>query len=77
MKKDQLEALKAKCGAILTINGLKPASKSGARAIYFFWQGALSALGDDATNAYVIICLATGRHVELATLPAQEAQPQV
>ncbi len=65
------QRLKVACGSFLEGNGLKLPNKGACNAVHSFWYGALVAL-DEPTNAWVTICLLSGRHDELVTVPAKE-----
>jgi hypothetical protein len=64
MNSTTLARLKRQCGSFVATNNLNPKTKTGAKAIHAFWYGALCGL-DDQTNAYVTICLLSGRHEDL------------
>lgn len=68
MTPEQKDKLKQGCGRFLHINGLKPNTKSGAKAVHTFWYGALCAL-EDTQNAWVTISLLSGRFEDLVEMP--------
>lgn len=67
ISKQDMAELRRACGAFLKANGLKVGTKTAAKLIHAFWYGALVAR-DDTQNAYVTICLLSGRHEDLVTI---------
>lgn len=76
MNLDKLNELKAECASLVAFDPKKcrTVSKTQATKVYYFWVGALYALGEP-TNPYVFMCLASGRYADLCT-PKPPAKPK-
>ncbi len=63
----ELEQLKRACGEVLAYRGVKLTSKTAAALVHAFWSGVAAQSGN--VSPYVVMCLASGRHDRLVTMP--------